>query len=160
MSVSLSVGGNDVGSKLGLMTWHCDQRALFGAARVGSAHDSCTRGDGFGAADGGCWSGAPSREVPIVAEEEVNNRDGGGESETARRGVTPAASVSGAVRPASGDVVPSLAPSSAPARSGLVLVALIAVAAVANLNLSVANVALPSIGRAFNSSQTALDLIA
>ena len=37
---------------------------------------------------------------------------------------------------------------------------LIAVAAVANLNLSVANVALPSIGRAFDSSQTSLDLIA
>ena len=51
-------------------------------------------------------------------------------------------------------------PQSAPARSGLVLVALIGVAAVANLNLSVANVALPSIGRAFNSSQTTLDLIA
>ena len=34
------------------------------------------------------------------------------------------------------------------------------VAAVANLNLSVANVALPSIGKAFDSSQTALDLIA
>src|SRR4029450_1976605 len=40
------------------------------------------------------------------------------------------------------------------------LVALIAVAAVANLNLSVANVALPSIGRAFDSSQTSLNLIA
>src|SRR6476659_7063050 len=50
--------------------------------------------------------------------------------------------------------------SSAPARGGLVLMALIGVAAVANLNLSVANVALPSIGRAFNSSQTTLDLIA
>ncbi|GIH98177.1 MFS transporter [Planobispora takensis] len=37
---------------------------------------------------------------------------------------------------------------------------MIAVAAVANLNLSVANVALPSIGRAFDSSQTTLDLIA
>jgi DHA2 family multidrug resistance protein-like MFS transporter len=48
----------------------------------------------------------------------------------------------------------------APERAGLVLVSLIAVAAVANLNLSVANVALPSIGRAFDSSQTALDLIA
>ena len=47
-----------------------------------------------------------------------------------------------------------------PARAGLVLVSLIAVAAVANLNLSVANVALPSIGLAFNSSQTTLDLIA
>jgi DHA2 family multidrug resistance protein-like MFS transporter len=34
------------------------------------------------------------------------------------------------------------------------------VAAVANLNLSVANVALPSIGAAFDSSQTMLDLIA
>jgi MFS transporter, DHA2 family, multidrug resistance protein len=47
-----------------------------------------------------------------------------------------------------------------PARAGLVLVSLIAVAAVANLNLSVANVALPSIGKAFNSSQTTLDLVA
>ena len=43
---------------------------------------------------------------------------------------------------------------------GLVLLALILVAAVANLNLAVANVALPSIGAAFDSSQTALDLIA
>src|SRR5512145_2392813 len=50
--------------------------------------------------------------------------------------------------------------SAAPARSGLVLVALILVAAVANLNLSVANVALPSIGAAFDSSQTTLNLIA
>jgi MFS transporter, DHA2 family, multidrug resistance protein len=47
-----------------------------------------------------------------------------------------------------------------PARAGLVLLSLIAVAAVANLNLSVANVALPSIGKAFNSSQTTLDLVA
>ena len=38
--------------------------------------------------------------------------------------------------------------------------ALILVAAVANLNLSVANVALPSIGAAFDSSQTVLNLIA
>ncbi|MET9887568.1 MFS transporter [Streptomyces sp. NPDC006430] len=52
------------------------------------------------------------------------------------------------------------APSEAPARAGLVLAALIVVAGVANLNLSVANVALPSIGRAFDSSQTTLDLIA
>ncbi len=50
--------------------------------------------------------------------------------------------------------------SEAPERAGLVLLALILVAAVANLNLSVANVALPSIGQAFGSSQTALDLIA
>ena len=48
----------------------------------------------------------------------------------------------------------------APDRAGLVLVALILVAAVANLNLSVANVALPSIGEHFDSSQTTLDLIA
>jgi MFS family permease len=50
--------------------------------------------------------------------------------------------------------------STAPARQGLVLVTLILVAAVANLNLAVANVALPSIGEAFDSSQTTLDLIA
>src|SRR3954470_1674445 len=48
----------------------------------------------------------------------------------------------------------------APDRAGPVLVALILVAAVANLNLSVANVALPSIGKHFDSSQTTLDLIA
>jgi len=47
-----------------------------------------------------------------------------------------------------------------PERGPLVLAALILVAAVANLNLSVANVALPSIGRAFDASQTSLDLIA
>ena len=50
--------------------------------------------------------------------------------------------------------------SSAPARAGLVLIALIVVAGVANLNLSVANVALPDIGEHFDSSQTTLDLIA
>ena len=50
--------------------------------------------------------------------------------------------------------------SAAPDREKLVLLALILVAAVANLNLAVANVALPDIGRAFDSSQTALDLIA
>jgi EmrB/QacA subfamily drug resistance transporter len=47
-----------------------------------------------------------------------------------------------------------------PPRAGLVLISLILVAAVANLNLAVANVALPSIGKHFNSSQTTLDLIA
>jgi len=50
--------------------------------------------------------------------------------------------------------------SDAPDRGGLVLVTLILVAAVANLNLSVANVALPSIGEAFDSSQVTLNLIA
>jgi MFS transporter, DHA2 family, multidrug resistance protein len=48
----------------------------------------------------------------------------------------------------------------APERAGLVLAALIIVAGVANLNLSVANVALPDIGKHFDSSQTTLDLIA
>src|SRR5437868_10729604 len=47
-----------------------------------------------------------------------------------------------------------------PKRAGLVLISLILVAAVANLNLSVANVALPDIGKSFDSSQTMLDLIA
>jgi DHA2 family multidrug resistance protein-like MFS transporter len=51
-------------------------------------------------------------------------------------------------------------PDSAPARGPLVLLALILVAAVANLNLAVANVALPDIGKAFDSSQTTLNLIA
>src|SRR5918994_724209 len=53
-----------------------------------------------------------------------------------------------------------VAASTAPRRAGLVLVALILVAAVANLNLAVANVALPEIGRAFDSSQSALNLVA
>jgi MFS family permease len=50
--------------------------------------------------------------------------------------------------------------STVPARGALVLISLILVAAVANLNLAVANVALPDIGKAFDSSQTALNLIA
>ncbi|MBO2453081.1 MFS transporter [Actinomadura barringtoniae] len=51
-------------------------------------------------------------------------------------------------------------PSAVPRRAGLVLTSLILVAAVANLNLAVANVALPDIGKAFDSSQTTLDLVA
>jgi MFS transporter, DHA2 family, multidrug resistance protein len=51
-------------------------------------------------------------------------------------------------------------PGTAPERSRIVLITLILVAAVANLNLAVANVALPDIGKAFDSSQTTLDLIA
>ena len=50
--------------------------------------------------------------------------------------------------------------SSSPQRAGLVLAALILVAAVANLNLAVANVALPDIGKAFNAGQTSLNLVA
>jgi EmrB/QacA subfamily drug resistance transporter len=48
----------------------------------------------------------------------------------------------------------------APPRAALVLIALILVAAVANLNLAVANVALPDIGEAFDSGQVTLNLIA
>ena len=47
-----------------------------------------------------------------------------------------------------------------PGRAPLVLTALILVAAVANLNLTVANVVLPDIGRAFDAGQTTLDMIA
>ena len=50
--------------------------------------------------------------------------------------------------------------STVPARAALTLLALILVAAVANLNLAVANVALPDIGKAFDASQTMLNLIA
>src|SRR6266699_4246159 len=50
--------------------------------------------------------------------------------------------------------------STVPERGGIILTSLILVAAVANLNLSVANVALPSIGRAFDASQTSLNLVA
>jgi MFS transporter, DHA2 family, multidrug resistance protein len=56
--------------------------------------------------------------------------------------------------------VPAGVDEGTPDRAGLVLVTLILVAAVANLNLSVANVALPSIGQAFDSSQVTLNLIA
>jgi MFS transporter, DHA2 family, multidrug resistance protein len=51
-------------------------------------------------------------------------------------------------------------PSGAPDRAVLVLITLILVAAVANLNLAVANVALPDIGKHFDSTQTTLNLIA
>jgi len=47
-----------------------------------------------------------------------------------------------------------------PERAKVVLLSLILVAGVANLNLSVANVALPDIGKSFDSSQTTLNLIA
>jgi hypothetical protein len=48
----------------------------------------------------------------------------------------------------------------APARAGLILTTLILSAAVANMNLSVANVALPTIGRDLGASQTQLNLVA
>jgi DHA2 family multidrug resistance protein-like MFS transporter len=70
------------------------------------------------------------------------------------------ASPTGASTPAAASTAPPAESSSAPARAGLVLAALIAVAAVANLNLAVANVALPDIGKAFEAGQTELDLVA
>lgn len=48
----------------------------------------------------------------------------------------------------------------APRRGPLILLALILAAGVANLNLSVANVALPSIGQELDASQTSLNLVA
>ncbi|HUO47369.1 MAG TPA: MFS transporter [Acidimicrobiales bacterium] len=51
-------------------------------------------------------------------------------------------------------------PSTVPSHAGLVLGSLILVAAVANLPLAVANVALPDIGLHFNASQTQLNLVA
>jgi DHA2 family multidrug resistance protein-like MFS transporter len=55
---------------------------------------------------------------------------------------------------------PSASAGASPKRPALVLASLILVAAVANLNLAVANVALPAIGKAFDSSQVTLDLVA
>lgn len=69
-------------------------------------------------------------------------------------------SSSEAAAPAHASPAASGSVSGVPDRAGLVLTALIMVAAVANLNLAVANVALPSIGQAFDASQTALDLVA
>lgn len=48
----------------------------------------------------------------------------------------------------------------APLKAGLILATLIIIAAVANLPLAMANVALPSIGAAFGASQTQLNLVA
>ncbi len=62
--------------------------------------------------------------------------------------------------PSTGKTAVGAATPDTPDRAGLVLATLILVAAVANLNLSVANVALPAIGKSFDSSQTTLDLIA
>ena len=50
--------------------------------------------------------------------------------------------------------------SGAPEKAGTILMTLIVVAAVANLPLAMANVALPSIGAYFNASQTQLNLVA
>jgi EmrB/QacA subfamily drug resistance transporter len=50
--------------------------------------------------------------------------------------------------------------STSPKRAGVVLATLILVAGIANVNLAVANVALPDIGKAFSASQTSLNLVA
>src|SRR6202042_2092949 len=68
----------------------------------------------------------------------------------------PGGALATATRPGAGDA----GAGTAPRHASLVLLALIVVAAVANLNLTVANVALPDIGRAFDTGQTTLDLIA
>ena len=51
-------------------------------------------------------------------------------------------------------------PTRSPARAGLVLTTLILAALVCNVNLSVANIALSSIGRSFDADQTQLNLVA
>lgn len=51
-------------------------------------------------------------------------------------------------------------PTGTPARAGLILSALIMSALVCNINLAVANVALPDIGKSFGASQIQLNLIA
>ncbi len=61
---------------------------------------------------------------------------------------------------ATAPATPMEQPSSGPDNAKMVLISLILVAAVANLNLSVANVALPSIGDAFDASQVQLNLVA
>ena len=57
-------------------------------------------------------------------------------------------------------VAPTEIPSTVPKQAGIVLTTLIVVAAVANLPLAMANVALPLIGAYFDASQTQLNLVA
>ncbi|HYN72579.1 MAG TPA: MFS transporter [Nakamurella sp.] len=84
------------------------------------------------------------------------------DTQAAHRGAVPGARPAGP-EPAPADNPPSGSPTPTPGRpappSVWVLVALIMVATVANLNLAVANVALPDIGKAFDASQTALNLV-
>ena len=64
-------------------------------------------------------------------------------------------------QPAASSPVPSTdAATGAPPRAGAVLATLIIIAAVANLPLAMANIALPAIGTAFDASQTQLNLVA
>jgi EmrB/QacA subfamily drug resistance transporter len=62
--------------------------------------------------------------------------------------------------PAASTAATEASPGRVPDKAPMVLLALILVAAVANLNLAVANVALPDIGKAFDASQSSLNLIA
>src|SRR5215218_4043293 len=64
-------------------------------------------------------------------------------------------------QPAASSPAPTAdAASGAPPRAGAILGTLIIIAAVANLPLAMANVALPSIGAYFDASQTQLNLVA
>ncbi|MBU6265153.1 MAG: MFS transporter, partial [Actinomycetales bacterium] len=54
----------------------------------------------------------------------------------------------------------ALPPSTSPKKAGLVLTALILGAGVANMNLAVANVGLPDIGRDLGASQAGLNVVA
>ncbi|WP_208027695.1 MFS transporter [Rhabdothermincola sediminis] len=58
------------------------------------------------------------------------------------------------------DTTPEAARETAPPHAGAVLATLILVAAIANLPLATANVALPSVGQHFDASQTGLNLVA
>src|SRR5664279_4747376 len=85
------------------------------------------------------------------------------DTQASHRGAVPGARPAGP-KPAPAGDPPSGSPTPTPGRpapvSVWVLVALILVATVANLNLAVANVALPDIGKAFDASQTELNLVA
>jgi MFS transporter, DHA2 family, multidrug resistance protein len=64
-------------------------------------------------------------------------------------------------QPAASSTAPTTdAATGAPARAGAILGTLIIIAAVANLPLAMANIALPAIGTAFDASQTQLNLVA
>jgi MFS family permease len=63
--------------------------------------------------------------------------------------------------PARSEPAPTATPRPAPRRArGAILGTLIIIAAVANLPLAMANIALPAIGTAFDASQTQLNLVA
>ena len=63
-------------------------------------------------------------------------------------------------KPVAATTTSTAADTGAPAKAGVILATLIIIAAVANLPLAMANVALPSIGAYFDASQTQLNLVA